>query len=521
MADTRAVLFLGRNVGYPVALEGALKLKELAYIHAEGFAAGELQARPDRADRGRPAGLRHRAQPRHARTSCTRRSSPTSRRSGPGARAPSSSPTRATTTSSPTPARSSASRSARRCWRRCWPSCRCRSSRCELSTAKGLDVDQPRNLAKSVTVEMIVGVGIDVVDVARFGATLERTPALRERLFTDAERDLPLTRSRPGSRPRRRSPRRSARRRAALARRRGAPRRRRPPAPRGARHGAGPGRRAGRHHAAPVPVPRRRHRVGGRRRRRSAAVIEAWSTGCRVRRRARADGDARRRRADGAGRRGPRRGARQRGSGERRRAPWRRSSAPATTAATRCTPGPASPRPAGRRCGAPRHGPRGGARGRRGGRGRCSRPTRAALGEADLVLDGILGIGGRAGLRDGAAGWLAALAETAHVVAVDLPTGQDPMGGEVAPRRLRRRDGDLRVAKPVHLLPADRAGLRAADLVDIGLDLDDDPVVRRLDHDDVAALWPVPVAGRRQVPPRRARGRGRRRGATPARRCSA
>ncbi|HKX65672.1 MAG TPA: glutamine--fructose-6-phosphate transaminase (isomerizing) [Intrasporangium sp.] len=46
MADTRAVLFLGRHVGYPVAMEGALKLKELAYIHAEGFAAGELKHGP-------------------------------------------------------------------------------------------------------------------------------------------------------------------------------------------------------------------------------------------------------------------------------------------------------------------------------------------------------------------------------------------------------------------------------------------------------------------------------------------
>ena len=46
MADTRAVLFLGRHVGYPVSLEGALKLKELAYIHAEGFAAGELKHGP-------------------------------------------------------------------------------------------------------------------------------------------------------------------------------------------------------------------------------------------------------------------------------------------------------------------------------------------------------------------------------------------------------------------------------------------------------------------------------------------
>jgi glutamine---fructose-6-phosphate transaminase (isomerizing) len=40
------VLFLGRHTGFPVALEGALKLKELAYIHAEGFAAGELKHGP-------------------------------------------------------------------------------------------------------------------------------------------------------------------------------------------------------------------------------------------------------------------------------------------------------------------------------------------------------------------------------------------------------------------------------------------------------------------------------------------
>ncbi|WP_277452609.1 glutamine--fructose-6-phosphate transaminase (isomerizing) [Janibacter sp. DB-40] len=46
MADTRAVLFLGRHVGFPIAMEGALKLKELAYIHAEGFAAGELKHGP-------------------------------------------------------------------------------------------------------------------------------------------------------------------------------------------------------------------------------------------------------------------------------------------------------------------------------------------------------------------------------------------------------------------------------------------------------------------------------------------
>lgn len=46
MTDTRSVIFLGRHAGYPIALEGALKLKEVAYIHSEGFAAGELKHGP-------------------------------------------------------------------------------------------------------------------------------------------------------------------------------------------------------------------------------------------------------------------------------------------------------------------------------------------------------------------------------------------------------------------------------------------------------------------------------------------
>lgn len=46
LKSAKSVLFLGRHAGYPVALEGALKLKELAYIHAEGFAAGELKHGP-------------------------------------------------------------------------------------------------------------------------------------------------------------------------------------------------------------------------------------------------------------------------------------------------------------------------------------------------------------------------------------------------------------------------------------------------------------------------------------------
>ena len=46
LSSAKLVLFLGRHVGYPVALEGALKLKELAYMHAEGFPAGELKHGP-------------------------------------------------------------------------------------------------------------------------------------------------------------------------------------------------------------------------------------------------------------------------------------------------------------------------------------------------------------------------------------------------------------------------------------------------------------------------------------------
>ncbi len=46
LVDARGVLFLGRGTGYPIALEGALKLKEISYIHAEGYAAGEMKHGP-------------------------------------------------------------------------------------------------------------------------------------------------------------------------------------------------------------------------------------------------------------------------------------------------------------------------------------------------------------------------------------------------------------------------------------------------------------------------------------------
>jgi len=46
VAEARDALYLGRGTGYPIALEGALKLKEISYIHAEGYAAGEMKHGP-------------------------------------------------------------------------------------------------------------------------------------------------------------------------------------------------------------------------------------------------------------------------------------------------------------------------------------------------------------------------------------------------------------------------------------------------------------------------------------------
>jgi glucosamine--fructose-6-phosphate aminotransferase (isomerizing) len=46
VAPARDVLYLGRGPDYPMALEGALKLKEISYIHAEGYAAGEMKHGP-------------------------------------------------------------------------------------------------------------------------------------------------------------------------------------------------------------------------------------------------------------------------------------------------------------------------------------------------------------------------------------------------------------------------------------------------------------------------------------------
>ena len=152
MADTRSVLFLGRHVGFPVAMEGALKLKELAYIHAEGFAAGELKHGPialiepgqpvfvivpspnePHSLHGKVVSNIQEINARGARTIVIAEEGDDDvvPYASEVIRIPAS-PVLLSPLLAVVPLQVFA---------------------CELATAKGLDVDQPRNLAKSVTVE--------------------------------------------------------------------------------------------------------------------------------------------------------------------------------------------------------------------------------------------------------------------------------------------------------------------------------------------------------------------------------
>ena len=152
MVDATSVLFLGRHVGYPVALEGALKLKELAYIHAEGFAAGELKHGPIALiDEGQPVFIivpspngpealhskiisniqEIRARGAHTLVIAEEGDADVLPYADEVFWIPAS-PTLMSPLLAVVPLQLFA---------------------CELATVKGLDVDQPRNLAKSVTVE--------------------------------------------------------------------------------------------------------------------------------------------------------------------------------------------------------------------------------------------------------------------------------------------------------------------------------------------------------------------------------
>ncbi|MFE6911384.1 NAD(P)H-hydrate dehydratase [Streptomyces erythrochromogenes] len=122
------------------------------------------------------------------------------------------------------------------------------------------------------------------------------------------------------------------------------------------------------------------------------------------------------------------------------------------------------------------------------------RVARAVPQRADLVVDGLLGIGGRGGLRPAGAALAERIPPGVPVVAVDLPSGVDADTGEVAGPAVT---ADVTVTfgayKPGLLIDpgASRAG--AVHLVDIGLELPE-PEVEALQHTDVAGLLPEPTA---------------------------
>lgn len=117
----------------------------------------------------------------------------------------------------------------------------------------------------------------------------------------------------------------------------------------------------------------------------------------------------------------------------------------------------------------------------------------ATVADADLVLDGVLGIGGRPQVPDFARSWVTAIPDEAYVIAVDLPTGADPAGRSGDPDGVFADETvTFSVLKPVHLLPATEVRCGRLTVVDIGLGIDAPPAVRRVVRDDVTRLWPVP-----------------------------
>jgi len=152
MADTRSVLFLGRHVGYPIALEGALKLKEIAYIHAEGFAAGELKHGPIALiDHGQPVFVIV-PSPRTSRLMHSKVVSNIQEIRARGARVIAIAE-KGDTAVLPYADEVIRIPLADPLFEPLLAVVPLQWFALELSTAKGLDVDQPRNLAKSVTVE--------------------------------------------------------------------------------------------------------------------------------------------------------------------------------------------------------------------------------------------------------------------------------------------------------------------------------------------------------------------------------
>lgn len=117
-----------------------------------------------------------------------------------------------------------------------------------------------------------------------------------------------------------------------------------------------------------------------------------------------------------------------------------------------------------------------------------TQPVRQALDEADVIVDGLIGIGGRPGLTGAMAGLAEAVPESALVIAVDVPSGADPEG--VAPLGVAVHADEtvtFGTAKPVHVLPATRPAVGRLTVVDIGVEEPAAAAVEQLTGADVRA----------------------------------
>jgi glucosamine--fructose-6-phosphate aminotransferase (isomerizing) len=148
LATSERVLFLGRHVGYPMALEGALKLKELAYISAEGFPAGEIKHGPIAlVEEGTPVVV---IAPRHALQAKLVNNVQEVRARGARTIVIATDGDESVTPYADTVIRIPDTKSLLTPLLTIVPM---QVLSAEVARARGLDVDQPRNLAKSVTVE--------------------------------------------------------------------------------------------------------------------------------------------------------------------------------------------------------------------------------------------------------------------------------------------------------------------------------------------------------------------------------
>jgi glucosamine--fructose-6-phosphate aminotransferase (isomerizing) len=142
------ILFIGRHVGFPVALEGALKLKELAYISAEGFPAGEIKHGPIAlVEEGTPVVV---IAPRHALLPKLVNNVQEVRARGARTIVIATDDEDSVTPYADTVIRVPDTKSLLTPLLTIVPM---QVLSAEIARARGLDVDQPRNLAKSVTVE--------------------------------------------------------------------------------------------------------------------------------------------------------------------------------------------------------------------------------------------------------------------------------------------------------------------------------------------------------------------------------